>query len=169
MSKVKVNVKRGDTVVVIAGKDKGKKGKVLFVKPEDNTCVVEGVNMVVKHKKARTAQQKSSREKKAGTIDISNVQILCKCGKATRVSHKIVGDKSVRYCRKCNEVLDKKFTKAAAKEKVKEVAETDSEKEAAAKKPLQRREVKATADSKVKKPTATKSVATGLPRKMGSS
>lgn len=166
--KVKVNVKRGDTVVVIAGKDKGKKGKVLFVFPEDNTCIVDGVNVMVKHKKARTAQQKSAREKKAGKIDISNVQILCKCGKATRVSHKIVGGKSIRWCTKCDETLDKKYVKAA-KEKAKEADEVEKDKdETTVRKPLQRREVKVAADSKVKKPMKTDvSSQRSMPRKTG--
>ncbi|MCL2570055.1 MAG: 50S ribosomal protein L24 [Firmicutes bacterium] len=143
---VRTNIKRGDSVVVIAGKNKGKKGKVISVNPDDNTCVVDGVNIVIKHKKARSAQQKSSRDKKAGNIDISNVMILCKCGKATRVSRKEVGGKMVRYCKKCDEILDKKFVKT--KEKVKEVEAKEEEK--ADKKPLKRREVKATAESTVK-------------------
>ena len=168
-TKKRVNVKRGDTVVIIAGKDKGKKGKILMVNPEDNSCIVDGVNIVVKHKKARNAQQKSSRDKKAHKIDISNVQILCKCGKATRVNHKIVAGKSVRYCNKCDEILDKKYVKS--KEKIKEKEAEDSEKEAAdkaaAKKPLQRREVKHTADSKVKTAGGANTAKVGLPRKQG--
>jgi len=167
--KVNLSIKRGDTVVVIAGKDKGKKGKVLRVNPEDMTCIVDGVNMIIKHKKARSAQQKSAREKRPGNIHISNVQILCKCGKATRVNHKFVGDKKVRICKKCDEVLDKKFTKDKGKDKAKEVdPETDKKDEAAAavKKTLQRREVKSTVDSKVKKPDAAKS-SVSMPRKIG--
>ena len=165
---MKTNIKRGDTVVVIAGKDKGKKGKVLFVLPEENKCVVDGVNVVIKHKKARSAQQKSAREKKAGTIDISNVQLLCKCGKATRVAHKVVGGKSIRFCNKCNETLDKKHVKVV-KEKAKETEAADK-KEETTKKPLQRREVKATADSNIKKPAKVQtSSSMNLPRKTGGS
>ena len=158
-------IKRGDTVIVITGKDKGRKGKVLSVNPDDQTVVVDNINMVIKHKKARSAQQKSAREKKAGAIHISNVAILCKCGKPTRVAYKFVSDKKVRVCRKCNEVLDKKFVRA--KEKVKEVeAELEKKDEAKTKQPLKRREVKSTADSKVtKKPDAKSSVS--LPRKVG--
>jgi len=161
-----VSIKRGDTVLVIVGKDKGKKGKVLSVDAASNSCVVDGVNVVIKHKKARGAQQKSSRDKKAGNIDISNVMILCKCGKPTRVSNKVVGGKKVRFCKKCDEVLDKKFVKA--KEKVKEVeAKKEDDKKDETKKPLQRREVKATADSKIKKPEKVSSQVS-LPRKIGS-
>ena len=146
------SIRKGDHVVVIAGKDKGKKGKVTLVDGEYVT--VEGVNIVVKHKKARSAQQKSSRDKRAGAIHISNVQILCKCGKATRVSHKIVNGKKNRVCAKCGEVLDKKFVKI--KEKAATENEVDKkEEETTVKKPLQRREVKHTAESTVKKPQNT--------------
>jgi len=169
MEKVKTNIRRGDTVVIIAGKDKGKKGKVLMVFPDDNACIVEGVNIIVKHRKARTAQQKSAREKKAGKIDISNVQILCKCGKATRVGNKIIANRRVRVCVRCNEALDKKFVKL--KEKAKdadgeEVKKDDKDK--ADKKPLQRREVKAAAESTVKKPSPSVKSQVSLPRKIGS-
>ena len=149
-----MSIRKGDTVIVIAGKDKGKKGKVIRVNPEDETIVVDGVNTIVKHKKARGAQQKSERQKKPGPIHISNVQILCKCGKATRVSHKIEGGKKYRVCAKCGEVLDKKFVKV--KEKAAEVSEKPDDKDdkdkTAAKTPLVRREVKHTAESKIKKP-----------------
>lgn len=146
--KVSVNVRRGDTVVVITGQDKGKKGKVISVNQDDNTCIVEGVNMIVKHKKARSATQKSAREKRAGNIDISNVQIVCgKCSKATRVAAKIEGDKKSRVCKKCGETLDKKFVKAKAKSKEEETPKAD----ATEKKALKRRETKATAESTVKK------------------
>jgi len=160
-------IKRGDTVVVITGKDKGRKGKVLMVDPCDERVLVEGVNMVIKHKKARSAQQKSAREKRAGAIHISNVAILCKCGKATRVAYKFVNDKKVRSCKKCGEILDKKYVRA--KEKAKEVeAEVEKKDDKKDKQPLKRREVKSTVDSKVtKKPDAKAQVA--MPRKMGSS
>jgi len=165
----KVKIRRGDTVVVICGKDKGKKGKVLEVDPDNNMCVVDGVNIVTKHKKARNAQQKSTREKKPGNIHISNVQILCKCGKATRVSHKFVGDKKVRYCAKCDEVLDKKYVKVKEKDKSKEIDENkEKDEKKVDKKPLQRREVKATADTKIKKPESV-SKTMNLPRKTGGS
>jgi large subunit ribosomal protein L24 len=141
------SIKKGDQVVVIAGKDKGKKGKVLSV--EEQTVVVGGVNVGVRHKKARSAQQKSERKREEHPIDASNVMVLCKCGKATRVSHKIdeKGNK-FRVCAKCGEVLDKKFVKV--KEKAKEVAAETKEDEKTEKKPLQRREVKASAESHIK-------------------
>jgi large subunit ribosomal protein L24 len=144
-----MGIRKGDQVVVISGKDKGKKGKVLSV--EDDRVIVSGVNVGIKHKKARTAAQKSERKKEEHSVDISNVMILCKCGKATRIAHKIDGNgKSVRVCVKCGEVLDKKFVKV--KEKAKE-AEAEAPKEEAAdaaKKPLVRREVKSKAESTIK-------------------
>jgi len=158
---VNTSIRRGDTVVIIAGKDKGKKGKVVFVDPINGRCVVEGTNIVIKHKKARSANQKSSREKQPGSIDISNVQIICKCGKATRVGHK----DGKRICVKCGEVLDKKYVKP--KEKAKE--ETEIVEEKAEKKPLVRREVKHTADVKIKKPTNMGAPSAGAThRKIGS-
>jgi len=149
-------IKRGDQVVVISGKDSGKKGKVIEVvqKEERTLVVVEGVNIVVKHKKARNAKQKSTREKRPAAIDISNVMILCKCGKATRIGHKVdeKGNKS-RVCTKCGEILDKKFVKV--KEKAKEAEEVKEDEKKDEPKKLVRREVKHVAESKIKKPQAT--------------
>ena len=164
-----VSIRKGDTVIVIAGKDKGKKGKVIFVDPINNKCVVEGVNIVIKHKKARNAQQKSSREKQPGAIHISNVQILCKCGKATRVGHKSIKGINHRVCVKCGEILDKKYVKQKEKSKEEtEVKEKEDEK-TETKKPLVRREVKHTADVKIKKPTNMGTPSAGSThRKIGS-
>ena len=84
-----MTVKKGDTVLVITGKDKGKTGKVLEVFPKNNRVLVEGVNIVSKHKKARTQQEQSAIIKKNAPIDASNVMVVCSvCGKATRVAHK---------------------------------------------------------------------------------
>lgn len=106
-------IRRGDNVLVIAGKDKGKSGKVLAVDPTKNTVVVSGVNIVSKHKKARSAEDKGGIIKKENKIDVSNVQIICaECGKATRIAHKMEGEKKIRSCKKCGASLD---SKAAAK------------------------------------------------------
>ena len=115
----KCNVKTGDQVVVITGKDAGKTGKVLAVDVKNGRITVEGVNIVSKHQKARKAQEKSQIVKKEGSIDVSNVMILCPtCGKPTRVKHSVVDGKSVRVC-KCGATLssakvEKKATKKAA-------------------------------------------------------
>jgi len=149
-------IRKGDQVVVICGKDKGKKGKVIRV--DDGRVTVDGVNIVVKHKKARSAQQKASRDKKPAPIDVSNVMILCKCGKATRVGHKIdAKGKKNRVCVKCGEILDRRFVKIKEKEKVvaAEDVKKDKDEEKVDKKPLVRREVKHTAESKIKQPTTS--------------
>jgi large subunit ribosomal protein L24 len=114
----KLNIKSGDTVVVIAGKDKGKTGTVKLVSPKDNRVLVEGVNVEFKHKKAKNAQEKSEIVKQEGTIDLSNVMLVCpSCNKATRVGRKVVDGKIVRFCKKCGQVIvdGKKATKLDAK------------------------------------------------------
>jgi len=112
-----MNIKKNDTVLVIAGKDKGTKGKILEVSPKSERVVVEGVNVLVKHKKPRSAQDKGGIIKSEHSIDASNVMVVCEtCGKATRVAHKIVDGKNVRICKKCGASLDKAATKAVKKE-----------------------------------------------------
>lgn len=120
-----LNVKKGDTVLVIAGKDKGKTGKVLNAMPADNSVVVAGVNIVSKHKKPRSAQDKGGIIKRENKIDASNVQIICQsCGKATRVKHNINNGEKIRVCNKCGANLDisiKKTTKDTTKSTTKNV------------------------------------------------
>lgn len=126
-----LKVKQGDTVLVITGKDKDKRAKVLAVSPEKNKVVVEGVNIVSKCKKARSAQEKSTIQKIEAPIDASNVMVVCpKCDKATRVAHQIVDGKKVRVCKHCGEVLDIKIEK----ETKKAVNETKKAEKPAAKK-----------------------------------
>lgn len=112
-----MTVKKGDTVLVITGKDKSKSGKVLEVYPEDNRVLVDNVNIVTKHKKARTQNEKSEIIKKTAPIEASNVMVVCPvCGKTTRVAHKEIDGKKVRVCKKCSASLDKEFVKATKKE-----------------------------------------------------
>ena len=102
-----LNVKKGDTVVVISGKDKGKKGKILVSYPDKNRVVVQNVAMVVKHVKPRRQGEPGGRIEKEGSIHASNVMLVCpKCDKPTRVAHKIEGDKNVRICKKCGKAID---------------------------------------------------------------
>ncbi len=111
-----MTVKKGDNVVVITGKEKGKQGKVLEVFPEENRVLVDGVNIVSRHQKARNQQEKSGIVKKSAPIDASNVMVVCpSCGKATRVHHKVIDGKKVRVC-KCGVSLDKDFVKATKKD-----------------------------------------------------
>lgn len=113
-----MNIKKGDTVVVISGKDKGKKGKVLEVSPKSDKVVVEEVNVLARHKKPRSAQDKGGIIKSAHPIEASNVMVVCGvCGKATRVAHKEVEGKNARICKKCGASLDKAYAKAVKADK----------------------------------------------------
>ena len=97
-------VKAGDTVVLLTGDDKyrGKKGKVLAVSPKEGKVIVEGINVVKKHVKPRKAGDPSGIIETEGAIYASKVQVVCpKCGKATRVAHKIADGKKSRVCKKC--------------------------------------------------------------------
>ena len=112
-----MTVKTGDTVLVIAGKDKGKTGKVAAVYAGSNRVLVEDVNVVTKHQKPRSQQDKGGIVKKSAPIDASNVQVVCPvCGKATRVAHSEIEGKKVRSCKKCQASLDKEYVKASKKE-----------------------------------------------------
>ena len=100
----KVHVKTGDTVVVINGKNRGKKGKVMQVSPSEGKVIVEGVNMVTKHVKPRQMGEPGGLIKAESALYADKVQLVCpKCGKPTRVGHAIgKNDKKVRVCKKCN-------------------------------------------------------------------
>ena len=111
----KLNIKTGDNVLVLTGKDKGKVSVVKATSPKTNRVVVEGVNIQTKHMKARNTKQKSQILKQEGAIDVSNVMVVCQaCNKATRIAKKEVEGKNVRICKKCGAVLDteKKVVKA---------------------------------------------------------
>ncbi len=97
-----MRIKKADQVKVLTGKDKGRIGKVLRVLPEKERVVVEKVNLVKKHRKAKNQTQKSERVMLPASIHISNVQLVCpKCNKPTRVGSKQVDKKNVRLCKKC--------------------------------------------------------------------
>ena len=103
----KVHVKTGDTVVVLSGKDKGKKGKVLAVSPKEGKVIVEKINIVSKHVKPRRMGEPGGIIKAEGAMYASKVQIVCpRCKQPTRVGHKLYedGTKS-RICVKCGEAL----------------------------------------------------------------
>lgn len=104
----KIHVKKGETVMVVSGKDKNKKGKVLVVMPKTGKVIVEGINIATKHTKARKQGDVGGIVKQESPIYASKVMYVCdKCGKPARVGKKILSDGSkVRYCKKCNEVID---------------------------------------------------------------
>ena len=99
-------IKKGDTVKVIAGKDKEKEGKVLSVDAKTHKVLVEGVNMVTKHVKPKQAGQLGGRVQAEGALYASKVQLVCpKCDKLTRVAHKIEDGKKIRVCKHCGAEL----------------------------------------------------------------
>ena len=100
-----MKIKKGDTVKVIAGRDKGKEGKVLAVNAAEGKVLVEGVNMVTKHMKPSQANQNGGIVEKEAPIDASNVMLMFK-GQPTRVGFKMDGDKKVRFAKKTGDVID---------------------------------------------------------------
>jgi len=100
-----LKIKKGDTVKIIAGKDKDKEGKVIAVNQKKGKVVVEGVNMLTKHTKPSAANQNGGIIHQEGPIDASNVMYMHK-GKVTRIGFKMDGDKKVRYAKSTGEVID---------------------------------------------------------------
>ena len=101
-----MNIKRDDKVVVLSGDDKGAMGKVIAVSPKEGKVIVEKVNMIHKHVKARKQGDVSGIVDAEGAIYASKVALYCsKCNKGVRVSHKMVDGKKVRVCAKCGQEL----------------------------------------------------------------
>jgi len=101
-----MNIKKGDTVVVLSGKDKGKQGKVLGTVPADNKVVVEKINMVTCHVKPRRQGEEGGIIQREAAIAACKVQVVCpKCSKATRVAHKIENGNKTRVCKHCGAEL----------------------------------------------------------------
>lgn len=105
----KVNIKKGDTVIVISGKDKGKKGKVLSVDVNGRKCIVEGVNMATKHTKPRKQGDQGGIIHQEAPLYSCKVMHICNtCGKPTRIGYKLLENGSkVRMCKHCKEVFEK--------------------------------------------------------------
>jgi large subunit ribosomal protein L24 len=103
-----MKIKKNDTVLVIAGKEKGKKGKVRFAYPRENKIIIEGVNFIKKHARATGQVKQAGIIELEAKLQVSNVMLLCgKCNKPTRVGTKVLGDgRRARFCRVCNEVID---------------------------------------------------------------
>lgn len=102
----KLHIKKGDNVIVIAGNDKGKTGKVLSVVPAENRAVVEGVNLVSKHTKPSSQAPQGGIIKREAPINVSNLSLIDpKSGKATRVGYKEVDGKKIRYAKKSGEEI----------------------------------------------------------------
>jgi large subunit ribosomal protein L24 len=107
MSRAKLKVKKGDRVIVIAGRDKGKRGEVLQVIPDENRALVQGVNVVVRHQK-QSPQQEGGKLSKEAPIHISNIAVEDpSSGEATRVGYKILDDgRKVRFAKRSGEKID---------------------------------------------------------------
>ena len=110
MAQKRTHVKVGDQVLVLSGKDKGKKGEILEIFPEKGRAVVEGVNFIKRHTRPNPQQNvKGGVVEREASLHASNVQIICpECGAATRVGHQVLDDgRKIRVCRKCDGAVDK--------------------------------------------------------------
>jgi len=103
-----MKIRKNDTVLVIAGKDKGKKGKVRFAYPKDERLIVEGINFIKRHTRATGRVRQAGIIEREAPIQVSNVMLLCnKCNHPTRVGSRFLADgRKVRICRSCGEVID---------------------------------------------------------------
>lgn len=99
-----MKIKKGDKVLIITGKDKGKQGKVLEVLPKKNRIVVEGANIVKKHRRPRNEREKGQIIELAKPLDVSNVKLVCpKCGQAARLGYRLTEKGKYRVCKKCRQ------------------------------------------------------------------
>ena len=99
-------IKKGDRVILLAGKDKGRQGAVLKILPKDNRVVVEGLNMVQRHTRPSQADPQGGIKHKEASLHLSNVAIVDTNGKATRVGFRVDGDKKVRFAKTTGEVIN---------------------------------------------------------------
>ena len=101
-----MNIKKGDTVKILAGKDRGKSGKVMHADAKTSKVSLEGLNLYKKHVKPKKQGEKGQTVSIARPMDISNVAIVCaSCNKQTRIGFRMDGDKKVRYCAKCKAAI----------------------------------------------------------------
>lgn len=109
MSLNKLHVKKGDTVLVLSGKDKGKQGKIVEALPKKSKVVVEGVNKVKRHTKPNQKAPQGGILVKEAPMHVAKVMLVCPaCSKATRIAKKEVEGKMLRACKKCGEIIDRK-------------------------------------------------------------
>ena len=101
-----VKIKNGDTVLIISGKDQGKKGKVIRVLIEENRIVVEGANLRKKHTRPKKQGEKGQIVEIAAPLDVSNVKLICpRCKKATRIGYRVAEGGKFRMCKKCQQEI----------------------------------------------------------------
>ncbi len=110
MSSIQTSIRKNDNVVVVSGKDRGKRGRVLQLVPGKNRLIVEGVNVVKRHTRPNPGQNvKGGIVEREAALHVSNVQLVCpECGAPTRLGRRLLGDgRKVRICRKCDGVVDR--------------------------------------------------------------
>jgi large subunit ribosomal protein L24 len=110
MSRLQTPIRRNDNVVILTGKDAGKRGRVLKVLPEKNRLIIEGVNLIKRHTKPNPGKNiKGGVVQREASLHASNVQLVCpECGAQARIGHQVLADgRKVRVCRKCKGVVDK--------------------------------------------------------------
>ena len=110
MSRLQTPVRRNDTVIVITGKNRGKRGRVLKLLPERNRVIVEGVNFIKRHTRPNPSRNiKGGVVEREASLHASNLQLVCpECGAQTRIGRRLLGDgRKVRICRKCEGVVDR--------------------------------------------------------------
>ncbi len=106
MKKEQIKFKKGDEVIMICGRDRGKKGKILKVAAKSNKVVVEGLNLVKKHRRPKKQGEKGEIVLLPRAVDISNVALRCpRCDRPVRIGYRLAGDKKLRICRKCQEPI----------------------------------------------------------------
>lgn len=103
-----MKIRKGDTVLVISGKSRGKKGKVRQALPKKNRVIIEGINMIKRHSRARGQARQAGIIELEAPMDISNVMLMCgKCGRPVRVGYRLTEDgRKIRICRFCQEAID---------------------------------------------------------------
>ena len=102
-----MNIRKNDTVLVISGKDKGKRGKVRYAFPKEKRLIVEGANMIKRHTRARAMTRQAGIIEREAPLHISKVMLICnKCNRPARVSFHFLEEKRVRVCSSCHEVID---------------------------------------------------------------
>jgi large subunit ribosomal protein L24 len=106
-----MNIKKGDKVMILAGKDKGKSGKVLQIFPARERVSVEGLNLLIKHMRPRKQGEKGQRIEFPAPLNLSNLMLVCpKCGKPTRIGSRTIAvenkKKKMRICKKCNQTIE---------------------------------------------------------------
>ena len=101
-----MKIKKGDNVLITAGKDKGRTGKIIKAMPKSLKVLVEGINLKKKHVRPKREGEKGQVVEIPAAMDVSNLKMICpKCGKATRVGYKIEGEVKSRICKKCKQVI----------------------------------------------------------------